>query len=179
MSEAIIPKEEWKPVVGFEGLYEVSSAGRVRSMPRKHRSSLGLREYGGQIIKPLKKNNGYLVVNLTDVDRRLQEMIHRLVLLSFVGSPEKGYECCHSDGDQSNNHLSNLRWDTRKNNHADKRFHGTQTRGESHHTSKVTEADVLFIRTNTSMTDVALSRMLNIGTSQIGRIARRESWKHI
>jgi hypothetical protein len=72
---------------------------------------------------------------------------HVLVLETFVGPCPPGLECCHGDGNEGNNRLDNLRWDTRQSNIQDKRKHGTLLLGSSHGNAKLTELDVLDIRT--------------------------------
>ena len=112
---------EWRPVVGFEGLYEVSESGNVRSLDR-------LDSRGNQIKG--KKLTQCLVgprwaVTLYREGKRYHGPIHRLVLEAFVGPRPDGYDACHNDGDRDNNHISNLRWDTRSANTLDQVQHGT------------------------------------------------------
>ncbi|WP_374243086.1 NUMOD4 motif-containing HNH endonuclease [Mycobacterium sp. CnD-18-1] len=108
--------EEWKPVVGYEGLYEVSSHGRIWSIPRVARSGRKIR---GRIRKLSSNPAGYAVVILSRDGRNNGFLVHRLVLEAFVGSCPAGMEACHFDGIKSNNHLANLRWDTKMANVTD------------------------------------------------------------
>lgn len=125
--------EEWRPVVGYEGLYEVSDLGRVRRLERLVAGSTA----GTRRLKPrLRKTavvRGYAVVQLTD-ESGAHEMcrVHRLVLKAFVGPCPDGMQGCHDNGDALDNRLRNLRWDTRSGNEADKLRHGTHIRGERH-----------------------------------------------
>ena len=181
MSESIIPKEEWKPVVGFEGFYEVSNHGRVKSIVRMSRTNSihsGLRRMGGIIRKLLKDTNGYQHVAITALGVRRLAMVHHLVLDAFVGTRPEGMECCHNNSNPSDNHLSNLRWDTHYNNNQDRKNRGMYLVGSKHHQAKLTKQDVLFIR-NSDMTGVVLAKMHNIGRTQVSRIKRGESWKHL
>ena len=116
--------EEWRPVVGYEGLYEVSDAGRVRSLSREVRTGRGTRMVDGRILSPARGVGGYPVVSLSNGGARVRP-VHRLVLEAFVGPRPAGTECCHGDGDPENNRLSNLRWDTHESNMDDQRRHGT------------------------------------------------------
>lgn len=109
--------ERWLPVPGYEGLYEVSDQGRVRSIPRP-RTSGGLR-------KAERHAHGYAQVGLCRSGRRKMFTVHRLVLRAFVGEPQPGQECRHLDGDPSNNQLSNLAWGSRSENMLDAVRHGT------------------------------------------------------
>lgn len=118
--------ETWRPVVGFEGLYEVSDFGRVRSLERRGKRSPASRIYGGKVLKPVRQPSGHLRVGLwdTSTDRYVIALIHRLVLQAFVGPGDRGLFGCHNDGDPSNNRLGNLRWDTPKGNVEDRLKHG-------------------------------------------------------
>lgn len=102
--------EEWRPVVGHEGLYEVSNRGHVRSVAGAQ--SLGGRRLSGKVLKPRPTPKGYLRVQIRGCDYYIQ----RLVLEAFVGPCPEGMEACHHDSDRSNNWVSNLRWDTRLGN---------------------------------------------------------------
>ena len=121
--------EEWRPVVGYEGSYEVSSLGRVRSLDRyvhhkpKERAAY-TRLHRGRMLAPETKK-GYSVVVLCDDESCKPHAIHRLVLTAFDGEPRDGMECCHNNGDRSDNRLGNLRWGSRSENMNDKIVHGT------------------------------------------------------
>ena len=121
--------EEWRAVVGWEDLYEVSDLGRVRSATRLGTTSFGVRQYGGQLIKPISTTR-YLVVNLSGHGGRRQRHVHTLVLEAFRGKRPEGMVACHNDGNPRNAALSNLRWDTQAANCADKLKHGTSQTGE-------------------------------------------------
>lgn len=122
--------EEWRPVVGWEGLYEVSDQGRVRSLDRiVHRDSVGGLPIRGRVLRQAQcRSRKYglirLTVNLSVNQRKRTSPVHRLVLEAFVGPRPPGQHGCHHDGDPTNNHLSNLRWDTPKSNTADMVRHG-------------------------------------------------------
>ena len=108
--------EEWRPVVGYEGLYEVSDLGRVRSSYFKRT----------KILKPVFKGRGYPAVNLYKDRVATQVTLHRLVMLAFTRAPDSSsMHVLHGDGDMLNNHLSNLRWGTHAENMADMILHGT------------------------------------------------------
>jgi hypothetical protein len=125
--------EEWRPVAGHAG-YEVSNLGRVRSVDRvvEQPSRWGSpvqRRLKGRLIALRPDRKGYLYVWL---GKGRGQAVHRLVLLAFVGPCSDRCEGAHGDGNPANNALANLAWKTRKENHADKRRHGTQTSGERH-----------------------------------------------
>ena len=105
--------EIWKPVVGFEGLYDVSSEGRVRSYRR---------EPAPKLLKPGIASNGYPSVVLGRGNTR---MVHRLVAEAFHGLCPLGCEVRHRDGDRTNPRADNLRWGTRSENIRDAVRNGT------------------------------------------------------
>jgi len=97
-----MPDELWKSVQGYEGLYEVSNLGRVRSARRQGSQ--------GMIIKTRKCNKGYDVVSLCKTGKYHTALVHRLVAQSFIENPNS-YPCVnHKDENKGNNHADNLEW---------------------------------------------------------------------
>ena len=105
--------EIWKDVVGYEGLYEVSDKGNVRSVERK--DSIG-RKCGGRVLKPINNGHGYLQVDMCKNGKAKKKRIHRLVAEAFIPNPKGFLEINHKDENKSNNELSNLEWCTREYN---------------------------------------------------------------
>ena len=122
--------EKWLPVVSWEGVYEVSNMGRLRSLERFRRGVNNSQCKIKEKILSLHLTKKHWTVMLSQGERKERLYIHRLVLLAFVGIPQDGYEACHFDGNSANNCLTNLRWDTRSANHQDKNRHGTMMKGE-------------------------------------------------
>ena len=131
--------EKWRPVVGFEGLYEVSDLGRMRSLGRtvicgSRWGSDRRMTFGPKIMKLTvacrsASPKGYLAVTLTrQPGTGRQHLVHHLVLESFVGSRPPRYEGAHGDGDSHNNRLMNLSWKTTKENHDDAVRHGARVK---------------------------------------------------
>lgn len=118
--------ERWRPVVGYEGLYEVSDLGRVRSLPRVEHWTRGfMRRRGGRVLAQILDSKGYPKVNLSLGGKVTQLAVHRLVLLAFTGPQPDDTEACHWNGVPTDNRVANLRWDTRSANAADAIRHGT------------------------------------------------------
>lgn len=113
--------EEWRPVVGYEGLYEVSDLGRVRSLDRIVNYRDGRRfTYKGVSLVLSDNGYGYAVVTLSKgKDSKKVRLVHSLVLESFEGPRPPKLDICHRDNDKRNNRLENLRYDTRVGNLAD------------------------------------------------------------
>lgn len=170
--------EEWKAVPGFEDLYEVSSAGLIRSLPRPGINNKN-RIYGGKNISPsVRKKDGYLVVSLHKSGRQVQRNLHQLVAQAFHGPAPHGYECCHNNGIKADCRKENLRWGTKLENSSDKYLHGTMPIGSSSPNSKLKERDVLHIRDSSENT-VELGKRFGVSNVTIGRIRNRITWKHI
>jgi hypothetical protein len=117
--------EEWRPVVGYEGLYEVSDHGNVRSVDRTITRITGeSATYGGRQLRGSADADGRRRVALSRSSERRTFAISTLVLRAFVGEPLPGMEACHGDGNAANDALGNLRWDTSSENNYDIVRHG-------------------------------------------------------
>lgn len=119
--------------------YLISKTGRVWST-RPYRGN------AGHWLRPTLTPDGYERVKLGGVQPHL---IHRLVLETYVGPQPAGMEACHNDGNKRNNHLGNLRWDTRQSNIHDAIQHGTHNcirLGDAHTCSKLREREVRAMR---------------------------------
>ena len=157
--------ENWINVVDFEGIYEVSNYGNIRSTKNKQLKKITFDAHGRPYLG-LWKNNKQKIVRP-----------HKLVLEAFVGKAPQGMECCHNDGNQQNNRLENLRWDTPKNNHVDKLKHGTSNTGERCNWAKLTKAQVIAIRADTR-TQKEIAAEYGVQQSQISRIKNGVRWIH-
>lgn len=132
------PQENWRPVPGYEGAYEVSDLGRVRSLPRIIMRANGIpQKIHGRMLKPYVAN-GYPTVRIAkggDRGNGQTRLVHRLVAFAFLEPGPEGTEVCHIDGDKGNPRASNLYWGTRAENLADSIAHGTwnnQNVGKTH-----------------------------------------------
>lgn len=123
--------EQWKPIKGYEGMYEVSDHGRIRSVDRigykRHNSGCMARYfYKGQIIRQRASELGYKTVGLSKNGKQKHFSVHRLVGFHFLEKPD-GKDCInHIDANPSNNHVSNLEWCTQSENIQYAYDHGTK-----------------------------------------------------
>lgn len=104
----------WKDIDGFEGIYQISSNGDVRSLDRFD----GIRDVKGRNIKPNLKQNGYVQVGLRKEGKRKWFSIHRLVAIHFIKNPENKPQVNHIDCNKQNNRVDNLEWVTSQENFA-------------------------------------------------------------
>lgn len=176
--------EEWRPVIGYEGLYEVSSLGRVRSLDqvvkyKDGRTRLSL----GRVRRLSVSSNGYLTVGLCDNKLQRTKTVHRLVARAFIPNLKGKPEVNHKDGDKTNNHASNLEWVTRQENirHAiDTGLNRHQ--GTSHTQAKLSEEEVKEIKlllTENSLSQRAIAARFNVSQSAIFLIGQGKRWKGI
>ena len=123
--------EEWRPVIGFEGLYEVSNTGKIRSLDRAITYSRGQgffeKRVRGVLLKPGLTSVGYPSVVLGR--KHGTALVHRVVAEAFIGPRPEGHEVRHKDGTRDNNCAENLEYGTRRDNVSDARRHGTLYRG--------------------------------------------------
>lgn len=106
-------REEWRPVEGYEGLYEVSNRGRIKSVAKtiKRGGRVVCHQASDRILKPKHKPNGYLQAWLYDRDGIVKaHYVHRLVAQAFIQNPYGLPQVNHRDGNRENNRLSNLEW---------------------------------------------------------------------
>ena len=102
-------EEIWKPIEGYEGLYEVSSYGRIKSLERYRSNNGGIQLIKERIMKPLDYN-GYKNVLLWKNGSKKKEYVHRLVAKAFLSNPDNLKEVNHKDENPSNNMVENLEW---------------------------------------------------------------------
>lgn len=115
--------EEWRPVIGYEGRYEVSDQGRVRRLPREFTDSIGrIYRFEEKVLRPGRNtDSGHVTVFLADKSKKQSsKQVHVLVLEAFVGPRPEGTEACHFNDIASDNRLENLRWASRRDNNLDR-----------------------------------------------------------
>jgi hypothetical protein len=128
--------EQWLPVAGWEGAYEVSDQGRVRSLERTvlRRGHGGKRRVPAKLLTPSPNDKGTMAVGLGNGTRKTtRRQVGRLVLETFVGPCPPGLECCHANDNPADNRLINLRWDTRSANQVDRVHNGNHYNSNKTH----------------------------------------------
>lgn len=120
---------EWRPVHGFEGLYEVSNRGEIRSLERDLTLKCGkVRHYKSVNLSGGVDGKGYLTVNLTNGKTKKTFRFHRIVAEAFIPNPNGLPQVNHKDGNKLNNNVSNLEWCTDFENKQHARVHGLSAR---------------------------------------------------
>lgn len=137
--------EVWKDIEGYEGLYQVSNLGRVKSLERIDRLERKVKE---RMLSIRDNGTGYKFVDLHKNNKAKRFYVHRLVASTFIPNPEYKPEVNHLDGDKANNVVFNLCWSTRKENLRHAANTGLTKRGDQNKLTKIKDADVLFIREN-------------------------------
>ena len=167
--------EMWKDIKGYEGIYQVSDLGRVKSLERlvkREDKDVLVRE---RILKPHLTKRKVTKVCLHKNGKQKTFNVHTLVTNSFLGERPEGYHVCHSDGDPSNNTLDNLRYDTISENRID-----IYRYGKKHGTGKLCVGQVLEIRklyNSEKCTVLELSKKYHVDTKAIYKIIKQESFK--
>lgn len=161
-------REIWKDVPGYAGKYKVSSLGRIKSFVVSE---------SGKILVQSYDRYGYKIVGLY-AGRQKSFPVHRVVLLAFRGPRPLNMDSCHNNGVKTDNRLLNLRYDSRKNNHADTKRHGMKPRGESHANSKLTDTEVKAIRRSKSSCAKAAADF-GVCPMTISLVRRKLRWAHV
>lgn len=166
--------EIWKPVFGFEKRFEISNHGRLRSINGRHK--------GVKILNPAIGHGGYYCTSLRMKPQNRKVRIHTLVAENFLIKPIGQWIVVnHKDGNKLNNHINNLEWCEASENisHA-VRIGLMDFKGSNHHNSKLTEEDILKIRSlYPKYLQREIAAMFGICRRQAGDIINRVNWKHV
>lgn len=171
-------KEIWKDILGYEGQYQISNMGRVKSLGRKVWGGKTYYFKEGKILKnKIGKNKPYYYVCLYKNNKQKTFMIHTLVALNFIGERPYKNDICHINGDSSDNRLSNLRYDTRTEN-----FNDMYRQGKKNPNGKLSIDEVLEIRRvhrEEKLMHKEIAEMFNISLSTVNAIVTRYSYWYI
>lgn len=175
-------QEQWKPVVDYEGVYEVSDQGRVRSVDRWVVDRLGkARLCKGRVLRPALNGRGYLIVALWKNGKGKTAQVHRLVAKTFLGPCPSEKIVCHGRGGRLDNRLENLSYGIpSQNNKEDRRRDGTANIGEAHPRAKITEAiaiEILNLKGKMLQADIA--KRFGISQQTVSAIQAGRQWPHL
>jgi HNH endonuclease/NUMOD4 motif len=175
--------EEWRPIPGYEGIFSVSSLGRVRRDT-------------GKILTSVLYPKGYLCVCLRREGIQKNPLVHRLVAAAFLGPCPDGYEVNHLDGAKRNNRADNLEYCTPKQNnqhaariglkakgdrHGSRKHPERWARGERNGCAKLTAELVKELRRRHAAGESSrsLAKIYSIAETTVSKVLRGETWKHV
>jgi hypothetical protein len=177
--------EEWRDIPNYEGFYQVSDQGRVRSCDRYVKSPRLLHTdqfRKSQLISMCPDKDGYLGILLHKEAKRKSCKVHCLVMLAFEGERPNKYDINHINGIKNDNRFVNLEYCTSSENRLHAFRIGLQPQGEKHPHAKFIDADIIKIRNLYALggiTHKEISEMYGVSRAAISYIIRRESWKHL
>lgn len=170
--------EIWRWIKGYEGLYQISNYGRVKSFPRNGTINKI------KILKPSLAKGGYLRISLNKKDKGEYFQIHRLVAQAFISNPQNKPHVNHRFGVKFDCYFENLEWSTIAENNKHAYDTGLKKSGERHVNSKLTNEDVKFIREHyiprsKEYGEKALAEKFNVTILTIGRVIHRKTYKNV
>lgn len=174
--------EEWRDIEGFDGYYQVSNTGKVRSQGGKNG-----RRKGEWYLRALSRNrDGYLKIRLVQGGKDTTQRVHTLVAKAFILNPNNFDTVNHKDGDKTNNNVDNLEWVDRSQQmiHAYKLGLKKAIKGSKNSQAKLTDDDIRYIRShykrNTrGFSTVSLSKQFGVSNRVIGLITRGLSYTNV
>lgn len=167
-------QEKWKAVVFFEGSYEVSNFGQVKSLAREKNNKGKIQKIQERILRQAKTN--YPSVSLWLEGVLKVKKVHRIVAEAWLPNPDHKPEVNHKDGNRFNNHVNNLEWATRKENTHHAMVNKLMPSGESHKKSKLNARDVNDIRSSSEPQRV-LAQRFGVSQSNISFIKNNLAWR--
>lgn len=171
-------EEVWKDIPGYEGLYQVSSSGNVKTMTK---TTVAINRWGSESTRTYPEKLMMVSINTYRQNRRYvvlrkdkQQKMHLvswLVAAAFIGPRPANHHVCHNNGNAQDDRVENLRYDTAKGNTKDKYLHGTVPIGDAHPGCKLTSADVTYIR-QSSASRYELAAMFNVHHGHIYNVRK-------
>ena len=176
--------EIWKPIPSFEGYYEASSLGRVRSVDRvvKHKRC-GTQFVRGNLMSLKKSRSGYLMCLIQKDGVRKNMTTHRLIAKTFIPNPKNKPQVNHKNGIKDDNRVENLEWCNRSENinHAYANNLMVKNFGSKNGSSKLNKHQVIEIKKllDEKNTCVSIAKKFNVSSSQIERIKNKVNWSWV
>jgi len=175
--------EIWKDIKDYEGLYQISTFGRVRSLDRIVRN--GRNKLPGVILKTRVNTSGYYSVDVSMDNKKKNFRVHRLMAMAFIENPDNLPEVNHKNSDKADNSLSNLEWVTKERNmehfftEGNFESRNKKLRNENNPNAKLTQKDVDLIkklRSEYKIKRETLALLFGVSLSQIKRIIYGWQW---
>jgi len=174
--------EEWRDIPGFNGDFQASSLGQIRSLTRTVMTKRGPWVYKGKVRKQTSFL-GYLVVSISLSKTSIRYLSHRLICLAFNGVPKDGMEVNHVNGKKDDNRIENLEWSTHKDNvqHAFDTGLNRGAKGSLAHNAILDEHDVIGIKTylKYGFMQKDIAEIYGVSPEVISGIKNKRKWKHV
>lgn len=170
-------QEQWKPIAGYEGVYEVSNFGKVRSLDRTENWKHTTRYRKGRYLKQMVVC-GYCQLELKKNSKGKGFYVHRLVGQAFIANDYAKPKINHIDNNPLNNRVDNLEWCTQSENYNHSKAQGRNSHGEKHGKSKLTDSAVKVIRT-VNISTTTLADMFGVSYSTIESARKGKTWQHV
>lgn len=177
-------KEEWKDIKGYEGLYQISTHGKIRSLGRYIKSKNNSERFiKGRILKFFRDKQGYLKKDISKNGKKETCRVHRLVLTAFDRPPKPGEQCNHKDGNKQNNDILNLEWVTAYENER----HSIEVLGKSNEGEKSGRTELIndkvkkikILLKEEKLLQKEIAELCNVSEAIINQIKQGKTWKHI
>jgi hypothetical protein len=157
--------ETWRDVVGYEGYYQVSNTGKVKSISRNIWNGKGYIKSSGKLLKQGTNQKGYPIVYLSKNSKSKTITVHRLVAKAFIENPSDKPQVNHIDGNKKNNNVSNLEWCSNQEN----QLHAVINKLNDHSTYKSGKAERPVYKIDTETNEViAKYNSISEATDAIG-----------
>ena len=176
----------FKDIIGYEGIYQISNTGIVKSLDRKIQTKNGaIRFLKGKILKQSLNTYGYKTVLLCTNGISKNKLVHRLIADIFIENKDNKICINHKDGVKTNNNICNLEWVT----HSENLKHAfdlklripnriSKIKGSDHKLSRLNESDVISIY-NLDKPQREIASIFNISLSRVNQIKNKKAWKHL
>lgn len=171
-------EEIYKDILGFEGLYQISNLGKVKScLKQVFRRNRYCTQYE-KVMKNSLTKKGYHRIELCKDGKSRFYLVHKLVARMFLGECSENMQIRHLDGNKINNNLENLKYGTAKENSDDKIIHGTKIRGSKVGTSKLKDEDIINIRelNKKGISQGELAKIYKVTQPAISYIISKRNW---
>jgi len=176
--------EDWKDIIGYEGLYQVSNMGNVKSLPRLTRALNGaIMPFKGKSLIPQIDKGGYCRVSLRKNSIAILHSVHRLVAMHFLQNPYNFDEVNHKNGIKTDNRATELEWCNRSYNktHSYRVLGQKKMNGVNSGMAKVTPSDIANMKIDyqTMKSYSKVGTKYNISGTQAWRILTKKAWQHL
>ncbi len=167
--------EIWKDVVGYEGLYQISNLGNIKSFKRN---------YEGILLNPKTDKDGYKEIGIRDATgRRFFKRMHRLVAEAFIINPNNYKVINHKDNNPANNNVENIEWCTIEYNNKYRFINGNASnKGSKSPAASITESiavEIYILGHSGKYTELELATKFNTTRSVVNKIRLNKNWTHV